>query len=229
MVRAVLLDVHALVYGPHGADFLSEVLRGEGIAVEPVEVTEALSKLPFELSQMQSAMRTEDDEDEYNRSLIQPLLEAVGMRFPTDALMIRLAETLHEYHAYWSLYPETLPVLHELKQRDLQLGIVANWTPSLRRFVREFELESYFGAILGSREVGLAKPDPFIFGRALKALGVSNGEAMHCGPGLEEDVAGAIRAGITPVWVNRTGIPTGHEVLTITDLRGLLMLTKAGE
>jgi hypothetical protein len=36
--------------------------------------------------------------------------------------------------------------------------------------------------------------------------------------------------GILPVWLNRTGISTGHEVLTVTDLRGVLMLApKAGD
>lgn len=230
MITAILLDLRALAYGPEGADLIGEVLRAEGIAAEPAEVAAALDRLPLELREARSAIRTEEQEEEYRRAMVGPLLANLGIAFPTDALLMRLLEALHEYPAYWSLYPETLPVLHELRERGLLLGVVANWEPSLHRFLREFELDSYFGAVTSAQEVGVAKPDPFIFRRAIQVLGVTAGQAIHVGPSLREDVAGAVQAGIHPVWLNRTGIPSGHEVLTIKDLRGLLLLAqKAGE
>jgi HAD superfamily hydrolase (TIGR01509 family) len=230
LIRGILFDMRALVYGPSGADFLSEVLRGEGISVEPVEVTDALRRLPQELKGARTAMRTEEQENDYHRAMLPVLLEALGVADATDALVLRLVEAVHQYSAYYSLYPEVLTVLEELKQRGATLAVVANWEPSLHRFIREFELDGYFAAVVPSLAVGVAKPDPFIFGQALKAAGLKVNEALHVGPDLNEDVAGAMAADIRPVWLNRTGIPTGHEVLSITDLRGLLLLVpKAGE
>jgi len=224
VLRAVCFDIRALVYGPSGPDFLSEVLRAEAIDVEPADVAAALERLPEDLMLARTAMRTEEQENDYQRAMLPPLLQNLGLRFPTDALLLRLLESIHEYHAYYSMYPETLPVLEELRHRGLLLAVVANWEPSLRRLVREFELDEYFRIVVASAEVGLAKPDPYIFHQALKPLNVAVADALHVGPSLKEDVAGAVRAGIAPLWLNRTGIAAGFEVLTVTDLRGVLLV-----
>lgn len=229
-MKGIFFDITALVYGPEGADFLSEVLRGEGIAAEPAEVADALKRLPAELQAMGQHLRDEEQENEYNRLMLPALLTALGVKNPTDALLMRLVETVHQYSAWYSLYPETLPVLEELKNRGYRMAVVANWAPSLGRFLKEFELDTYFQAVAASSEVGLSKPDPYIFHQALKQLGLTPDQTLHVGPSINQDVTGALRAGLTPVWLNRTGIATGHEVVSITDLRGLLMLApKAGE
>lgn len=230
LIRAILFEARALAYGPEGADLISEVLRGESIPAEPAEVAEALAALPLELREARRAIRTEEQEEDFRRAMLQPLLAGLGVRYPTDALLLRLVETLHEYPAYWSIYPETLPVLHQLRERGFRLGVVSNWEPSLHRFLAAFELNPYFGAVVSSMEEGVAKPDPYLFQRALKRLDVAADWALHVGPSVNEDVTGALRAGVRPVWLNRTGIPAGHEVLTVQDLRGLLLLAqKAGE
>lgn len=230
VTRAIFFDVRALLYGPQGAELLAEVFRSEGIEVETDDVADGLSRLPDELTQARTQIRTEEQENDYHRAMIPQLLRNVGVPFPTDALIMRILESVHQYSAWWSMYPEVLPVLEELKKRGFLLGVIANWEPSLRRFLAEFEIDSYFAAITSSMENGLAKPDPLLFRQATKAAGVRAEESLHVGPSIDEDVAGAISAGIRPVWLNRTGISTGHEVLTVTDLRGVLMLAqKAGE
>lgn len=230
LARAIFFDVSALLYGPQGAELLAEVFRSEGIAVTAEEVVDGLQALPADLKQARTQIRTEEQENDYHRAMIPALLRNVGVPYPTDALIMRLLEAVHQYSGYWSMHPETLPVLEELKKRGFSLGVIANWEPSLRRFLAEFELDAYFGVILSSMEAGIAKPDPILFRKATKEAGVRSEEALYVGPSINEDVAGALSAGLTPVWLNRTGINTGHEVLTITDLRGLLMLAqKAGE
>lgn len=229
MIHAVLFETRALVYGPEGSEFLSEVLKGEGIPAEPAEVQDALARLPGGLADLRTSIRTEEQEADFQRAMVRPLLTNLGVTDPTDALLLRMVETLHYYSAWYSMHPEVLPVLEELRRRGLKLAVVSNWEPSLGRFLKEFELDGYFDATLSSFAVGAHKPDPFIFRRALESLGVAADEVLHVGPSLEEDVTGALGAGIRPVWLNRTGIPTGFEVLTIEDLRGLLILTQAAQ
>lgn len=230
MIQAILFDMGALIYGPVGVDFISEVLRAEGIKVEPVEVTDAIARLPLEFQGLRSSIRTEEAENDYNRAMITPLLANLGVQAPTDALLLRLVESLHQYPAWCSMYPEVLPALQALSDRGFQLGIVANWEPSLQRCVKDFEIQHYFGAVVSSMAVGVAKPDPFIFKQALRQLEVGADHVLHVGPHLKEDVAGALSAGIRPIWLNRSGIPTGHDILTVTDLLGLLLIAqKAGE
>jgi len=230
VIQAILFDMGALIYGPTGVDFISEVLRAEGINVEPVEVTDAINRLPRELHDLRSSIRTEAEEDDYNRAMISPLLANLGVPTPTDALLMRIVEALHQYPAWCSMYPEVLPTLQALSDRGFKLGIVANWEPSLQRCVNDFGIQQYFGAVVNSMELGVAKPDPFVFKQALRQLQVRSEFALHVGPHLKEDVAGALSAGIRPIWLNRSGIPNGHDILTVTDLLGMLLIAqKAGE
>jgi FMN phosphatase YigB (HAD superfamily) len=219
-MRGIFFDINGLVYGPTGGEFLSEVLRAESIMVDAHQVTDALARLPGELQAARHAMRTEEQENDYYRAMLPALLAAVGVADPTDALLMRLLEAIHQYSAYFSMYPETLPVLEELKWRGYVMAVVSDWAPSLARFVREFELDGYFRAVLPCDQYHVA----------LERTGLAAADTFYVSPGLHLDLAAAARAGLTPIWVNRTGISTGHEVLTVTDLRGLLILApKAGD
>lgn len=230
MIRSIFFDVRSILYGLQGAALLAEICKSEGIEVETADLEDGLDRLPPELKLARPQIRKEEQENDYHRAMIPQLVRNVGVPYPTDALIMRLLEAVHQYSAWWSMYPETLPVLEELKKRGIALGVIANWEPSLQRLLREFEIDTYFTTVISSMEAGVAKPDPLLFHKALKEAGVRAEESLHVGPSIEEDVAGAISAGIRPVWLNRTGISTGHEVLTIADLRGLLILAqKAGE
>ena len=79
------------------------------------------------------------------------------------------------------------------------------------------------GVIVDSAVVGVAKPDPAIFGIALDALGVpAGGTVLHVGDSLRYDVAGALAAGLQPVHLDPYGFcpaPDGHpHVRTLTGL-----------
>lgn len=205
MLRAITLEMRALVYGPDEAELLSEILQGESIEAGRDEVADALARLAGRVGGLKAAMRTEEQENDYYRTLLPLLLPEVGVRDATDAFLLRLVEQVHEYHGYWSLYPEAPAVLSHLQQMGLTLGIVANWAPSLARFVREFELDGFFTAVVSSAQVGARKPDPHIFRVALRQMGVGPDAALHVGPSVEEDVSGALAASVRPVWLDRTG------------------------
>jgi putative hydrolase of the HAD superfamily len=77
--------------------------------------------------------------------------------------------------------------------------------------------------VVDSTVVGVAKPDPAIFGIALDALGVpAGGTVLHVGDSLRYDVAGALAAGLQPVHLDPHGFcpaPDGHRHLrTLAEL-----------
>ncbi len=79
------------------------------------------------------------------------------------------------------------------------------------------------GVVVDSAVVGVAKPDPAIFGIALDALGVpASGTVLHVGDSLRYDVAGALAAGLEPVHLDPHGFcpaPDGHRHLrTLAEL-----------
>ena len=85
------------------------------------------------------------------------------------------------------------------------------------------------GVIVDSAVVGVAKPDPRIFGFALDALGVPAGHTvLHVGDSLRYDVAGALAAGLRPVHMDPYQLcprPDGH--LHVSSLAALAELVGA--
>lgn len=61
----------------------------------------------------------------------------------------------------------------------------------------------HFRAVVISGELGTGKPAPVMFATALERLGVPPQHAIMAGDDLGGDVAGAQRAGIKAIWVQR--------------------------
>lgn len=101
------------------------------------------------------------------------------------------------------LDPEAEPVLHDLA-RDHRLALVTNGAGDVQREkLSRTPLAPNFGAIVISSEIGVGKPDPRIFIRAATALGVAPDAAAMVGDSLLRDVAGARRAGMLTIWLDR--------------------------
>jgi putative hydrolase of the HAD superfamily len=109
--------------------------------------------------------------------------------------------------------PDVIPVLTALKQNK-RIGLVSNFDhpPHVRRILSNNELEKFFDAIVISSEVGVKKPDPAIFSFALEQTGLSNAEVAYVGD-TDEDVTGAVAAGILPIFIKRPVNQTGSDAL----------------
>jgi putative hydrolase of the HAD superfamily len=102
-----------------------------------------------------------------------------------------------------ALDPEAEATLEDLG-RDHELALVTNGAPDVQREkLARSGLGGHFAAIVISGEVGAGKPDPRIFRAALDLLGVASADAIMVGDSLERDVAGARRAGIRSIWLDR--------------------------
>jgi putative hydrolase of the HAD superfamily len=121
-------------------------------------------------------------------------------------------------------FPEVPAVLGALRARGRPLAVVSNWDVSLHDVLEQTALRPYFDAVIVSADIGVAKPDPEPFRRALAALGVTADGALHAGDRLDEDVAGARAAGVTPVLVDRAGGAPADGVAVVSSLEGLLTI-----
>ena len=101
--------------------------------------------------------------------------------------------------------PGAAAVVARLRARGLKLGIVCDAGLMvgrvLRRHLREAGLDGFFDppALAFSDEVGVTKPRPEIFRKALDALGVPPAEAAHVGDLRFTDMAGAKALGMRAV------------------------------
>jgi putative hydrolase of the HAD superfamily len=108
-------------------------------------------------------------------------------------------------------------LLESLRGQGLKLGIVANHWPEpawlVRKEIEEFGVAERVDTIVLSGEVGVRKPDPAIFLKALSELDVSPDDAMFVGDKLDSDIRGAAEVGMITVqalWFEAdaaTGLP----------------------
>ncbi len=97
---------------------------------------------------------------------------------------------------------KTLQTLARLAASGLRLGLISNGGPTQRRKLARARLPAErFAAIVISSEVGVAKPDPAIFGLTLERLGLAHDEALMVGDSPEHDIAGAHAAELASCWI----------------------------
>ncbi|MEO3824745.1 HAD family hydrolase [Actinomadura sp. B10D3] len=119
-----------------------------------------------------------------------------------------LAEFLPRYRAAWRPFPDAAGALDALAARGLRLGVITNGDAEQQRAkVERIGFADRLPVVVASSEAGSAKPDAAIFRTACAALGVRPGAAAYVGDRLATDAWGAVAAGLTGVWLDRSGDP----------------------
>jgi 2-haloalkanoic acid dehalogenase type II len=136
---------------------------------------------------------------------IQALCDELGLAVEAQVLPNIAATSAAAWQRHVTPDPESRPVLQALRRR-YRLALISNFDhpPHVHRVLKECGLGDAFDAIIVSAEVGVKKPDPEIFRMALARTGVEPGSAVHVGD-TDEDVRGAVRAGIRPILIRRDG------------------------
>lgn len=93
----------------------------------------------------------------------------------------------------------TFELLDELKKRHLKIGLITNTFSDERDYIRDSKLFPYFDVALISYEQGICKPDPEMFGRMIRELGLKPEECLYVGDGGSKELYAAREAGMHPV------------------------------
>ena len=136
---------------------------------------------------------------------IRPALRAVGI--PDDATDEILGWRRHVIRNALVPADGALEVLAEVRGRGLRTGLLTMCTQEVSELWPETELAPLVDEAVFSCEVGLAKPDPRIYQLVCERVEVEPGEALFVGDGANDELAGAARAGLRPVLLDR---PSGH-------------------
>ncbi|WP_375416023.1 HAD family hydrolase [uncultured Hymenobacter sp.] len=117
-------------------------------------------------------------------------------------------------------------LLAALNSSGCRVGIVTNNRTAVQQdTLAALDLDRWVEELVTSEAAGVAKPDPRIYHVALERLGCRPEQAVMVGDSWENDVVGALAAGIRPVWLNRFaaagGPARGTHVAEITGLEPL--------
>jgi HAD superfamily hydrolase (TIGR01509 family) len=118
----------------------------------------------------------------------------------------------------WMPFVDALPVLRELKSRGVKIVVLSNIGLDIRPLLERTGISELLDGVVLSFEVGLVKPDPAIFARALDLLDVPGSQTLMVGDSPRDDVGGVplqIRTLILP----RTDGPV-HGLETVLQMVG---------
>ena len=113
----------------------------------------------------------------------------------------------------------------DLRERGYRVAVVSNSDGTVDEALDIAGFGNLFELVIDSTDVGVSKPDPAIFDRALDELGVSPGSTWHVGDSHYHDVGGARAAGLAAaVLIDPLGLgPLGQlSVRSIVELSELL-------
>jgi HAD superfamily hydrolase (TIGR01549 family) len=123
------------------------------------------------------------------------------------------------------VFPDAWTALPTLRARGYRVAIVSNWQSGLRHFCAELGLASHVEHVLGSADVGVAKPDPAIFQEACARMGMRPERVLHVGDSLSEDYRGGEAAGLQVILLHRGPGPepqVSRIIHRLDELPGLL-------
>jgi FMN hydrolase / 5-amino-6-(5-phospho-D-ribitylamino)uracil phosphatase len=138
-------------------------------------------------------------EDVEYPALVRLLLAEEGIAVTDEELDTFLEAEHAEWQPARMLATTTHALLEALRDRDLRVGLVSNAfdpPPLLHRDLEQMGVAHRLDVAVFSSEVGVRKPHPAIFERALEAIGVEPEATLFVGDTLATDIAGARALGM---------------------------------
>jgi putative hydrolase of the HAD superfamily len=202
--RAICFDLDGTLFDHHGSARVgvTRFLQGFG-----VEVTEAAIGAWFsaEDEQFERWRSGAIGFQEQRRARLRAVLSHLGVEVPGDdaALDAVFDDYLRAYRDAWRLFPESLPLLQELREHGHRLGLLTNGAEAqqLDKLDRT-GLADAFDVVCVSERIGFQKPDVRAFHTLALQLDVDPADCLFVGDDPERDVAGALAAGMRAVLVD---------------------------
>ena len=143
----------------------------------------------------------------HTSATLAQIMERAGVE-PTDELLAGYFET---WDPHTLTDPAAAPLLHELRERGIRIGVLSNtmWprTAHERVFVRDEVLDLIDAAVYSS-EIEWAKPHPEAFRTVMTAVGVDDPAAcVFVGDRPYDDIHGAKSAGMRAVLIPNSAVP----------------------
>lgn len=131
---------------------------------------------------------------------VRALCAAVGSEVDAEELIALRRELTRR-----ALLPRegVLETLAELRRRGVRTGLITNCTEDVTDVWADGPFSQSFDAAVFSCSAGCVKPQPEIYALACEALGTVPADCLFVGDGANDELAGAARAGLTPVLVHR--------------------------
>jgi len=218
MQRCVLVDLgRTLIHGPSIREVFDKALRRDEVRSKLnshsiAKLSDSFHKIYEGLKVIKRGLLIEVGLDTTLRLALKESLMADGQ------LTKNLKEVLLKiYVEERKAYDDAHPFLKELKNAGFVVVVVSN-IPEHDMAVKSLErlgLSDYVDEVVTSAQLGLRKPHPLIYLRALERARASH--AVFVGDSVENDVLGPLGVGIPAIHVARSGVVLKRSVGSLSD------------
>jgi putative hydrolase of the HAD superfamily len=202
MIRAVICDFYGTLaetpdWGPSWEDLVAEL----GYTL-PSDVRERWWNDGIDGTEHDEHSISRDHYVAWQQSRVRGMLDECDIPHREQDLLIA---RVHEIsgHRRINAYDDVVPVLTELRARNISLAICSNWDWDLLEAVAAAGLGGHFDVTVSSAWVGARKPHPRIYAHTLEQLRLAPDEVLFVGDTWSCDVDGPRAAGIRTVYIRR--------------------------
>jgi 2-haloacid dehalogenase len=110
----------------------------------------------------------------------------------------------HKRH--WTLNPEALQIISELKKRNYKLVIVSNFDSNLEDVISKLGIHDEFEGFYVSSNIGLEKPSLEFYNHVITSLECSPREIVMVGDSIFLDVYPSIKSGLNCIHIDHSDV-----------------------
>lgn len=201
-VKNLILDLDNTLYGydePHrkGLSILLEYFSLK------FNISNEDTKRSFDKARLNTHLELPARASSHNRLLyVQKMLEYNGLNSMNYALDL--------YELYWDtflknmvLFENVFNYLENCRSQGTKICILTDLTAHIQyRKIKKLGLVEYVDFLVTSEEVGVEKPHPNMFTKALQKLECEASTALMIGDSWNKDIVGANAIGIQSIWIN---------------------------
>ena len=208
MRRALLVDIDDTVVdwiGPAHDAVVGSIATHRSFAErDPAAVADRFLEIVEETHALW--MAGELSVEQLRAERIRRLVRETGNEIDPDEATVLAESYRRAYLAARRPVAGARELLAEVRGRGVTIVAVTNNLVSEQEDkLRHTDLRRLFDGLVISEAAGVNKPDPAIFEIALRVAGATPAEAVMLGDSWENDVVGAVRAGIAAAWLDRRG------------------------
>lgn len=217
-VRGSVADVYLHYAEKYGVQSSSDVKRAVNAAFQ-----QAFRDAPPPIFAVDKPEKLKQCERLWWFDIVHSVFYRVGMFERFDEYFEEVYEAFSS-GAHWALYPDTVPVLKQLKLEGYETGIISNFDSRLFPVLGELGIREYIDTVTISSLVQAAKPARQIFESALNQHFVDPQEALHVGDSFLDDWEGARQANLKAVLICRSDehLHNVQCIRTLTELSAIL-------
>lgn len=148
--------------------------------------------------------------------ILNEILVEAGYISPMDIIEKAIDRYFSPEEALYPVIDGAYKMLDELKSAGYKLAVVSNATSGslIRKALQNRNYTHYFDSVIISADIGIRKPAPKIFQKALAELNLAPSQAVMVGDILSYDIAGAQRIGLKTILVKYIDSSENNKIIS---------------